>query len=63
MAFNRYNKLMRPFVEANQDLGVWVGESFLTEGEISKETIEQRSSVIMEKIKVAANAISLPDYV
>jgi len=63
MAFNRYNKLMRPFVDANQDLAPWLGECFLTEGEVSKEIIEQRSSVIMEKIKVAANAISLPDYV
>lgn len=63
MAFKRYNELMRPFVDANQDLGVWVGESFLAEGEVSKEIIEQRSSVIMEKIKMAANAISLPDYV
>ena len=63
MAFNRYNKLMRPFVDANQDLAPWLREIFLTEGEVSKEIIEQRSSVIMEKIKVAANAISLPDYV
>ncbi len=63
VAFKRYNELMRPFVDANQDLGAWVGESYLPEGEVSKEIIEQRSSVIMEKIKVAANAISLPDYV
>lgn len=63
VAFKRYNELMRPFVDANQDLGVWVGESFLAEGEVSKEIIEQRSSVIMQKIKMAANAISLPDYV
>ncbi len=63
VAFNRYNELMRPFVDANQDLGRWLGECFLPEGEVSKEIIEQRSSEIMEKIKVAANAISLPDYV
>jgi len=62
VAFKRYNELMRPFVDANQDIGVWVGKSFLPEGDVSKEIIEQRSSVIMEKIKVAANAISLPDY-
>lgn len=62
VAFKRYNELMRPFVAPNQDLGVWVGESFLTEGDVSKEIIEQRSSMIMEKIKMAANAISLPDY-
>ena len=62
MAFKRYNELMRPFVDATQDLGVWVGESFLAEDEVSTDIIEQRSSVITEKIKAAANAISLPDY-
>jgi 2-polyprenyl-6-methoxyphenol hydroxylase-like FAD-dependent oxidoreductase len=63
LAFKRYNELMRPFVEVSQDLGAWVQESYLPEGEASKEIIEQRSSVIIEKIKVAANAISLPNYV
>lgn len=63
LAFKRYNELIRPLVDASQDLGVWVGESFLAEGTVSKEIIEQRSSVIMSKIKMAANAISLPDYV
>jgi len=63
VAFKRYNELMRPFVDASQDLGTWVQESYLSEGEASKEIIEQRSSVIIEKIKVASNAISLPDYV
>jgi 2-polyprenyl-6-methoxyphenol hydroxylase-like FAD-dependent oxidoreductase len=62
IAFNRYNKLMRPYVDANQDLAPWMGECFLPEVDVSKEIIEQRSSVIMEKIKMAANAISLPDY-
>lgn len=63
VAFKRYNELMRPFVDASQDLGAWVQESYLPEGEASKERIEQRSSVIIEKIKVVSNAISLPDYV
>ncbi|MCF6777716.1 tetracycline destructase [Thiotrichales bacterium 19X7-9] len=63
MAFSRYHKIMRPFVDANQDLALWLGECFLTEDEVSKEIVEQRSSEIMEKIKAAANAISLPDYV
>lgn len=62
VAFNRYNTLMRPLVDACQDLAIWLGESFLTEGEITKEITEQRSSLIMEKIKFAANAISLPEY-
>lgn len=62
LAFKRYDELMCPFVDAVQDLGVWVGKSYLPEDEVSKEIIEQRSRVIMEKINVAANAISLPDY-
>lgn len=62
VAFKRYNERMRPFVDAVQDLGVWVGKAYLPEEEVSKEVLEERSSVIMEKIKVAANAISLPDY-
>lgn len=61
-AFKRYNGLMRPFVDSIQELGVWVGENYLTDGEASEEVIEQRSSLIIEKIKMAANSISLPDY-
>lgn len=63
VAFKRYNELMRPVVDASQDLGAWVQESYLPEGEASKEVIEQRSSLIIEKIKVVSNAISLPEYV
>ncbi|TNF67253.1 MAG: tetracycline destructase [Gammaproteobacteria bacterium] len=63
MAFSRYNKIMRPFVDANQNIAPWMGECFLTEDEVSTEVIEQRSSDILEKIRTAANAISLPDYV
>jgi 2-polyprenyl-6-methoxyphenol hydroxylase-like FAD-dependent oxidoreductase len=63
VAFKHYNELMRPLVDASQDLGIWVRESYLPEGEASKEVIEQRSNVIIEKIKVVSNAISLPDYV
>lgn len=62
VAFKRYNELVHPFVDAVQDLAVWMGECFLPEVEISKEILEQRSCDIIEKIKVAANAISLPDY-
>jgi 2-polyprenyl-6-methoxyphenol hydroxylase-like FAD-dependent oxidoreductase len=57
VAFERYNEIMRLFVEPNQELGILIGENFLSSCEISKETIEQRSNVIMQKIKMAANAI------
>ena len=36
-AFTRYNALLRSFVEANQQFGVWVSESFLVEDEVSKK--------------------------
>ncbi len=62
MAFKRYNELMHPFVDAVQDLALWMGKCFLPEDEISKEKLENRSSDIIEKIKGVANKIVLPDY-
>lgn len=61
-AFNRYNELLHPFIEANQKLGVLVNESYLVQNEVSKEIAEERSNKIMEEVKIAANMISLPDY-
>jgi len=61
-AFNRYNELLHPFVEANQQLGAWVSESFLVPDEVSKEVAEERSNKILLKVKTVSNMISLPDY-
>lgn len=61
-AFTRYNALLRSFVEANQQFGVWVSESFLVEDEVSKETAEERSNKILAMIKSVSNAITLPQY-
>ncbi|MBA2727068.1 MAG: tetracycline destructase [Parachlamydiaceae bacterium] len=61
-AFNRYNELLRPFVEANQKLGAWVSESFLVQDEVSKEVAEERSDMILQEVRIVSNAISLPDY-
>ena len=61
-AFNRYNELLHPFVEANQKLGILVNESFLVQDEVSKEIAEERSNKIMEEVKIASNMISLLDY-
>lgn len=61
-AFKRYNELLHPFVEANQKLGILANESFLVQDEVSKEVAEERSSRIMEEVKIASNMISLPDY-
>lgn len=61
-AFNRYNELLHPFVEANHKLGVWVSDSFLVSDEISKEAAEERSNKILQEVKIVSNMISLPDY-
>lgn len=62
LAFNRYEEILRPFVKANQDFGAWVSESFLCEGEVSKEVAEIRSQHIMQRMKTVSSAIDLPDY-
>lgn len=61
-AFARYNELLHPFVEANQQFGVWVSESFLVGDEASKETAEERTNKILAMIKSVSNAITLPEY-
>ena len=61
-AFNRYNELLHPFVEASQKLGVLVSESLLLPDEVSKEVAEERSNKIMQEVEIASNMISLPEY-
>ena len=61
-AFERYNCKLRPFVEANQALGAWVSEFFMVKDEQSPEAIDQRNKDIMNRINLAANSISLPNY-
>lgn len=61
-AFTRYNALLRSFVDANQEFGVWVSKSFLVEDEVSKEIAEERSNRILAMIKSVSNAITLPQY-
>lgn len=61
-AFKCYNELLRPFVEANQKLGVWSSESFLVPDEISKEIAEDRSDKMMHELEVISKMIALPEY-
>lgn len=61
-AFARYNTLLRSFVEANQEFGAWVSESFLVADTISKELAEERSNKILSMIKSVSNGIVLPRY-
>lgn len=61
VAFERYNRLLRPFVEANQELGAWINETFLLEG-VSKEAVEARTDNILKKISAISNVIKLPEH-
>ncbi|STX29469.1 oxidoreductase [Legionella beliardensis] len=61
-AFTRYNALLRPFVDANQQFGEWVSKSFLVEDKISKEIAEERANKTLSMIKAVSNAITLPQY-
>lgn len=61
-AFTRYNTLLRPFVDANQEFGSWASKSFLLEDNISKEIAEERLNRLLGMIKSVSNAISLPPY-
>ncbi|WP_115700680.1 tetracycline destructase [Legionella sainthelensi] len=61
-AFTRYNALLRPFVDASQEFGVWVSKSFLVEDEVSKGIAEERSNRTLAMIKSVSNAITLPQY-
>jgi 2-polyprenyl-6-methoxyphenol hydroxylase-like FAD-dependent oxidoreductase len=61
-AFNRYNELLHPFIEANQQLGILANKVFLIQDEVSKEIAEERLDKIMEEVKIASNMIALPDY-
>lgn len=61
-AFERYNSLLHPFVEANQELGAWVNKTFLLEGVVSEAKIEARTENIIKKISTISNLIKLPEY-
>ncbi len=61
-AFDRYNEILRPFVEANQKFGEWSSQNFLKPEPLNKEAAEARTSTIMQKLELAANAIKLPEY-
>lgn len=61
-AFNRYNTLLHPFVALNQEFGQWGSESFLREDAALKNIAEERSNLILTKLKSVANAITLPEY-
>jgi 2-polyprenyl-6-methoxyphenol hydroxylase-like FAD-dependent oxidoreductase len=62
LAFDQYNQQLKPYVEANQSLGAWVSETFLISSCVSKEAAEQRNQAVLDIMKTAANAITLPSY-
>jgi hypothetical protein len=61
-AFQRYNELMRPFVDINQNFGLWVSNNYLITENVSKEFAEERSNDTLKMIKNVTNAITLPIY-
>lgn len=61
-AFKQYHTLMNPFVEANQEFGADNAKTFLIEEDVSEAVAEARLNSMMETLKVAANAITLPQY-
>jgi 2-polyprenyl-6-methoxyphenol hydroxylase-like FAD-dependent oxidoreductase len=66
-AFAAYDRLMRPFVAANQQLGIQ-SASFMTQdpssapADLSGSDIESVIDSSTDRITVAANAITLKDY-
>src|SRR5262249_6354727 len=66
-AFAAYERVMRPFVRANQELGR-ESARFMTAGgpeagaELSGSTIESRINETTERIAEASNALTLSDY-
>lgn len=62
LAFKRYDDMLKSFVTANQNFGVWVSEFYLIKDEGSKETAEERSDKILAMIKEISNGIELPEY-
>lgn len=61
-AFQRYQDIMAPFVEANQAFGAWVSESFLSEEPLTQESAAARTEQVLERIKAVSNGILLPEY-
>lgn len=60
-AFAHYNEIMRPYVDKNQQFGVWSSESYLADSD-SIESATEYSSKILTVMKEITNSISLPEY-
>jgi len=61
-AFSNYNRQLRLFVDENQSFGEWVSKTYLVADESSKEIVEKRTAEVLDRLKIAANAIILPEY-
>ncbi|MCH9757056.1 MAG: FAD-dependent monooxygenase [Gammaproteobacteria bacterium] len=61
-AFERYQSLFTPFVNANQSFAVWASKTYLAEEEEKTGSAEQINIQVMEKMTQAKNAIQLPAY-
>ncbi len=61
-AFLQYEKILRPFVKANQDVGIYSSETFLLDKNPDPNETQNRTHILLNKVHVAANAITLPKY-
>ncbi|QDQ39238.1 FAD-binding protein [Legionella geestiana] len=62
IAFERYNSLMRPFVEANQDFGAFISQTYLVDDAETDSKQVDENRMIMEKLQAASGAMCLPEY-
>lgn len=61
-AFERYQRLLTSFVNANQSFAVWASEKYLASKEKEEGGAEHMHVQVMEKMAQVKNAIQLPDY-
>ena len=61
-AFARYNQILRPWVEATQSFGAFVGASFLVFDKISEEKVKERAETFTQQIERLSTGFTLPEY-
>jgi len=61
-AFHRYHQLLQPFVEANQEFGAWVSQTFFASHDLVGTAAAERYDHLLERMETVTRAISLPEY-
>jgi 2-polyprenyl-6-methoxyphenol hydroxylase-like FAD-dependent oxidoreductase len=60
--FAAYERQMRPFVDANQEIGRMHAHSVATPGTDAEPAPEPDMEALMELVERAINGVELPDY-